>query len=448
MIEAGLTSFKDKHIMLLQGPIGPFFHRFARDLEAVGAQVHKVNFNGGDWLFYPANSILFRGKMEDWPEFFEQSLIRHDIDIVMMFGDCRPLHKTAHQIAQLRGIEVGVFEEGYVRPDFITLERFGANDNSLIPRECEHYHGLMLPELPPVREVGKPFWYGALWANLYYLASTLLWPWFWRYQHHRPLNLFELWPWIRSLWRKWRYAIVQRHLLHDLVTNCSGRYFLVPLQVNNDAQIHFHSGFASVKGFIQYLIHSFAVYAPQDTILVIKHHPMDRGYHDYTRFIATVSRENGVEARVHYVHDLHLPTLFDHARGVVVINSTVGLSAINHDAPTKVCGKALYDMPGLTYQGSLDKFWKEAQSHIINQSLLKKFMNYLITHTQINGSFYKRVKVPDSHAGVCWNMNRVHREPLIKSPNVLIHSAASSKLRFPLDPSIRRALRGTQAKRT
>jgi len=68
----------------------------------------------------------------------------------------------------------------------------------------------------------------------------------------------------------------------------------------------------------------------------------------------------GIAARVHYIHDQHLPTLLEQVRGVVLVNSTVGLSALHHGAPTKVCGHALYDIPGLTYQGTLDQFWSVA----------------------------------------------------------------------------------------
>ena len=59
MLTSSLNQFKGKRILLLQGPVGPFFWRFAKDLEQAGAQVFKVNFNGGDLLFYPSNPFTF-----------------------------------------------------------------------------------------------------------------------------------------------------------------------------------------------------------------------------------------------------------------------------------------------------------------------------------------------------------------------------------------------------
>jgi capsular polysaccharide export protein len=116
-----------------------------------------------------------------------------------------------------------------------------------------------------------------------------------------------------------------------------------------------------------------------------------------------VAREAGIELRVRYIHDQHLPTLLMYAHGVVVINSTVGLSAIHHGAPTKVCGKALYDMPGLTYQGTLDEFWSDALYSKPDQRLYQRFRNYLVAETQLNGSFYKPLKEAGLCAGLIWD---------------------------------------------
>jgi capsular polysaccharide export protein len=204
------------------------------------------------------------------------------------------------------------------------------------------------------------------------------------------------------VFRKWRYAIKERGIQAELATTLAGRYFLVPLQVHNDAQVHVHSHFDSVDAFISHVVLSFAAHAPADTTLVIKHHPMDRGYHDYTRLLKRLARAHGIQDRVRYIHDQHLPTLLSHARGVVVINSTVGLSALHHGTPLKVCGDAIYDMNGLTYQGALDDFWYAAEKVPFNRELFARFQGYLIEHTQLNGSFYKPLTVPEAYAGVVW----------------------------------------------
>jgi len=97
-----------------------------------------------------------------------------------------------------------------------------------------------------------------------------------------------------------------------------------------------------------------------------------------------------------YIHDQHLPSLLKATRGVVVVNSTVGLSALGHGAPVKVCGTALYDIPGLTFQGRLRQFWHFAGQAVPDAQELLRFKRALIRRTQLNGSFYRKLQ------GVPW----------------------------------------------
>jgi capsular polysaccharide export protein len=402
MIANGLEAFSGKRVLLLQSPVGPFFWRFARDLRWVGAQVCKVNFNGGDLLFYPFDAIRFAGRLDQWPEFLDRLISERNIDVILMFGDCRPHHRLARQVANQRGIEIGVFEEGYIRPHYVTLERYGVNGHSQLPKQPLFYLNRDCAEPPPVRRVEDAFWGAALWAILYYVGAALLQPWFRHYVHHRRLSVAEALPWARSFWRKWVYSWRERRIDRALSGPLAGNFFLVPLQVHNDAQIRTHSGFESVERFIHYVTKSFAAHAPADAHLVIKHHPMDRGYHDYRALVRGLASSHGLRGRLHYVHDLHLPTLLQNARGVVVVNSTVGMSALYHGTPLKVCGAAIYDMPGLTFKGSLKDFWAAARDLEVDRELFRRFRSYLIEHTQLNGSFYKRLDLPGSHSGLVW----------------------------------------------
>lgn len=400
MIAQGLSIFKGKKILLLQGPMGPFFRRLASDLQWAGAQVCKVDFCGGDWVFSPAGSIPFRGKEDEWPEFLRRLLRERKIDAVMLFGDCRPIHRLAHQVALWSGLDIWVFEEGYVRPDYITLERFGVNGYSLLPRSPAYFRQATVPVLPAAQKIGHVFAYATGWAMLYYLANALLYPWFCHYRHHRSLSLLEAVPWLRALWRKLAYSVKESGVLPVLTNEWSKKYYLVPLQVHDDAQVRVHSNFDSVEDFIRQVMQSFAHHAPGSTYLVIKHHPMDRGYFDYTRLIEAHAKLSGIEGRVEYIHDQHLPTLLNHALGVVVANSTVGLSALDHGLPVKACKSAIYDMEGLTFQGELDDFWRAALTEHPEPDLLQSFRSYLIKHTQLNGNFYKRLDIPGSSAGL------------------------------------------------
>jgi capsular polysaccharide export protein len=94
-----------------------------------------------------------------------------------------------------------------------------------------------------------------------------------------------------------------------------------------------------------------------------------------------------VSERIFVVHDLYLPTLLEHSRAVVTINSTVGLTALGFGIPTITLGNAIYDIEGLTCRAmKLDDFWSSYEEP--DGALYEKYVNYLIDKTQLNGSFY------------------------------------------------------------
>ncbi|MFM2066186.1 MAG: hypothetical protein RLZZ584_1095 [Pseudomonadota bacterium] len=415
MLNRDLSEFAGKRVLLLQGPVGPFFARLAADLRKVGALVTKVNFNLGDWLFYRHDALNYRGSMTDLPSWLERCMRDYEIDVVFLFGDCRPIHQAARQVSTRLGIEVGVFEEGYVRPDFVTLERHGVNGYSTLSRMAAAYDD-EIEECMPNLAVGNAYWWMVWYGFLYFTFGAIGRLVFPRYRHHRPLSVLEAWPWVRSVWRKHFYRWRERGMQDYLTSQARGRYFLVPLQVFNDAQVIVHSRMEDVSSFIARTMDSFARHAPGDAILVFKHHPMDRGYCDYRRVIDQLAAQHQVRSRVLYIHDQHLPSLLDHARGVIVINSTVGLSALHHGAPTLTCGSALYDIPGLTFQASIDEFWSQAQGARPDPALYRRFRRHLIFHTQLNGSFYRALSQQGSFGGLMWG----DRSPSLDSVQPLV----------------------------
>jgi capsular polysaccharide export protein len=387
---------------MLQGPVGPFFARLAQDLRWAGARVHKINFNGGDLCYFPRGATNFGGRADEFPEFLETLCRELRIDVIMLFGDCRPIHECVRPIADRVGIRVEVFEEGYVRPDYITMETYGVNGHSGLPQSPIFFLNTPAPAPAKPMPVGPSVLWAGLWAFFYYLCAALLRPMFPHYRHHRTLSLLDGARWIRGHWRKYAYQWRERGCIDALVAGNAPPFFLVPLQVHNDAQVRVHSPFAGVQAFVEHVVASFAAHAPQDALLVFKHHPMDRAYSDYRRLLRTLAKAHGLQSRIVYLHDQHLPTLLSHARGVVTINSTTGISAIHHGCPTIALGDAIYRIDGLTAATTLDRFWNEVERHGVHRELYRRFRNQLIHRTQINGNFYRRLQVPGSLAGLNW----------------------------------------------
>jgi capsular polysaccharide export protein len=144
-----------------------------------------------------------------------------------------------------------------------------------------------------------------------------------------------------------------------------------------------------MESFIEHTVCEFSKHAAPDHCLVIKHHPRDRAYRNYKKFLRRLAEQYGLGPRLKYVHDVHLPTLLDHARGTVTMNSTVGLSSLQHRTPVKVLGTAVYNIPGLTFQGSLVDFFRKPGK--VDLDLYHGFTRSLLAQNQLNGSFHRRM---------------------------------------------------------
>ncbi|EKF8996799.1 capsule biosynthesis protein [Campylobacter coli] len=378
--------FSGKTVLLLQGPVGTFFHRLAIKMKKNKTKVFKLNFNGGDFLFYPSGKRC-KCDEKDLENFYENFFKEKKIDAIVMYNDCRLIHAKAIKVARKLGIGIWIFEEGYLRPYCITFEKDGVNANSSLPRDKNFYLSCNILTKESIKEIPGGFKFMAFSAFLYWFFSFLLAPFFNNKLHHRTLYPFEFLFWFRSLYRKYLYKFTEKKL-NQKIYSLEKKYFLAVLQVYSDTQIKYHYK-KSIEDFIEELILSFANHARAKSYLVFKHHPMDRGYRNYSKLIDELCQKYHVEGRIFYVHDTYLPTLLKNALGCITINSTVGLSAILEGCPTKVCGNAFYNFEDLAYPKKLQFFWREAHAYKPNPNLVLNFKNYLLNTNQFNGNFYK-----------------------------------------------------------
>jgi capsular polysaccharide export protein len=378
-----------RHTLLLQGPMGPFFSLLADTLRTHGQTVWKVNFNGGDDFFYRGEEVIrFKDPMEAWPERVRGLMQQHRIDAIVLFGQSRQMHEMAIAEARSLGVTIYVFEEGYVRPDYVTLEVGGVNAHSNVPRNRDFYTSIDPDPIPLPVPTHQEFNQLAGYAMAYALARCLTHRAYPHYRHHRSLAPVKVGvKWLRGGFRKWRYRYQERdHLAELCAPERHKRWFLAPLQVYNDSQIRRHSPYRDVGQFIETVLESFAAHAPPDTWMVFKHHPLDRPYSDYTALISERADALGIADRVRYLHDQHLPTLLKHALGVVTVNSTTGLQALYHGTPVTTLGDCIYAVEGLVHPGPLDAFWGSPGT--VDTALFQRFRAYLVRETQLNASFY------------------------------------------------------------
>ncbi|NNP69402.1 capsular biosynthesis protein [Acinetobacter sp. Ac_5812] len=377
-----------KKVLLLQGPIGSFFTDLSDWLATKQIECFKINFNAGDWRYYNRRPNIwhYQKKAEYFETWLSEKVEKNQIDALVCFGDCRFYHQKACRIAQRLNIKFYVFEEGYIRPDYLTFEAGGVNnfsnfqqrfleqkDKGSLELHCKasenHYH----------RMIWNGFQYYLCWALLFWLYPF--------YQHHRGYNpIQEFGYWTVSMLRRFRNSLTEPRRFESFIQQHDLNYFIFTLQVHNDSQVRIHSHYKDVRDCIDEVITSFAQHAEQEKHLVLKHHPMDRGYRHYGQLIKEISKKLGVEDRVHYFCDIHLPTLLKHGLGLVTINSTTGIQALYHHLPVKTLGHSLYDLPGLTAQMDLDQFWQNPQAP--NGAVFRVFREKLIEITQLNGAYY------------------------------------------------------------
>jgi len=389
MTIGNIGNIKDANILLLQGPIGPFFKKLDYQLRKGGAKTYRIGLNMGDALFsYRDNYIGYHGSQDEWGEYIEHYLVENNISRMFIFGDCRYYQSVARQMATRLNIGVFVFEEGYVRPHYITLEKHGVNDYSRIPRERAFYDEITLAEIPePDDTTPNPIYNWGI-VIFYYFIAKVFHFYYKNYVHHREYSAMkELFWGLRSLARKPFYVQRDKRYIPLISGAWSKQYFFVPLQTHNDFQILQHSNYGSLEKFLIQVLESFAQHAAKEDKLIFKHHPLDRGRKDYTSFIEEQALELSIKNRILIVHDLHLPTCLQNAKGTVTINSTVGLSSLYHGTATKCLGNAIYDIDGLTCKHiSLDEFWMNFKTP--DRVLYQKFRQYIIQETQLNGNFY------------------------------------------------------------
>jgi capsular polysaccharide export protein len=388
-----LTLRPEQRVFLfLQGPHGPFFRQLSRALEDSGARVLRVGFNRGDHVFWPdrRSYIAQTGALEGWPGSIAAILADRGITDLVVYGDTRPIHAAAIAEAERRGITVHVFEEGYLRPHWVTYERGGANGHSplmamtiddmrraLEGSDMEHAEA-------PARwgTLRQHVFYGALYHGLVLLANR-------RYaavKPHRELS-------VRQEFRLYlkRLALMPWHWLDRVaatrvILRGTYPYHLALLQLEHDASFRDHGPFASQTEFVEKVIAGFAAGAPAHHHLVFKAHPLEDGRAPLVTSIQRAARRFGIGDRVHFVRGGKLAPLLDGARSAVTVNSTSAQQALWRGLPLKCFGAAVYRKPELVSDQPLADFFADPQRP--DTAAYRVFRQYLLRTSQVPGSYY------------------------------------------------------------
>ncbi|MBO9472561.1 capsular biosynthesis protein [Shimia sp. R10_1] len=386
------TTGVDRTFLFLQGPHGPFFAALGRMLCRSGAEVWRVGFNAGDHAFWrPRNRYIpFRDTLENWPSKFETILTEKAVTDIVLYGDTRPIHALAVKIAQSRGVNIHVFEEGYLRPYWVTYERGGSNGNSRLMdmtiAEMERALELsdMEAPLPPAHwgDTRHHVFYGALYHWFVMFTNQA-------YRNFRPHRALPVTREFRLYLQ--RLLMMPAHALERRLATLRIRYggfpyHLALLQLEHDSSFQAHSPFDSMTDFLTLVIENFAAGAPQHHHLVFKAHPLEDGRVPLRREIRRLARLHKVADRVHYVRGGKLAQLLNDARSAVTVNSTAAQQVLWRGIPLKAFGSAVYDQPEFVSKQPLADFFAGASRP--DNRAYKTYRRYLLETSQVPGGFY------------------------------------------------------------
>ena len=377
--------------LFLQSHPSFFGRAVIRHMREQGHSCHVINFYLGDWFFRRGTgAVNYKGKLRDWPAYLTGFIEQHGITDIIYYADQRPYHRAARQIARTRGIECYAYEFGYLRPDFITLERGGMGAFSHFPNDPDQIEALAaaLPDQAPKGNYPYTFGDEAVNEVFYHLVPWLM-PFLFR--HYRRDRLYSpLWeymsylPKILSQKRRNRKA----NALIAQLAQAGTPYHTVIMQMQGDYQVRRASTYADLTVMIDQVLGSFAAHAGPDQHIIFKLHPLENMLRDWPGVIRQSAATLGLAERVHVIDGGDLGALYRGASGVVLLNSTAGLTALMLAVPVKALGIAIYDMPRLTHQGPLDSFWTAPERP--QPQTVAAFKKLLLASVQVKGNFLTR----------------------------------------------------------
>jgi len=380
-----------QNFLFLQVDTSWFAAELADALAAGGHGVAKVHLCAGDLLFWRRRAALsFRGSASAWPRFVGAVMDRLAITDLLLTGEQRPYHRAAIAEARARNIAVTIHDLGYLRPDWIAFEPDGMGTWSRFPRSPEAVAALAR-DAPPVDlalRFADSFVAQATGDVAFHVATAAGWFLFPHYRTFQPPGHLRgyLGTLRRLLGARRRAALANRRLAE--LTRSRTPTFLFAMQMEADFSLRSYSPFEDMETPLRQAIASFARFAPADAALVVKLHPHDPGLRPWVRLVADAAAAAGAATRIHVIDGGALDGLLTQVRGVVTVNSTVGIWTLRAGKPVLALGDAIYAMPGLVHQGGIDDFWTAPS--LPDPALVEQFLRAIADLLHVRGVFYRR----------------------------------------------------------
>ncbi len=383
---------KTRRFLFLQGPHGPFFSSLARRLQHAGSGISRVGFNRGDAVFWRRNPGFhaYHGASDDWGDWLKHYANREEITDVVCYGASRPIHVAARQAARESGLTLHAFEEGYLRPYWITYERGGTNaDSPLVDLglgEIRAALGSSALSLRPAPDRWGDMRQHVFWGAVYHallLADRRSFPAFQPHRQPGPDAEFALY--LRHLLAMPARRI-RRRISTYRVRRGSFPYHVALLQLAHDANFRDNSSFGSQAEFLSVVFGAFAGGAPGHHHLVVKAHPLEDGREPLLPLVNSLAAAHGMADRVHFLTGGKLAKLLDDAESAVTVNSTAAEQVLWRGLPLKAFGRAVFNRPEFVSDQSLKNFFAAPEPPDL--SSYQDYRQFLLQTSQIPGGYY------------------------------------------------------------
>ena len=260
-----ISTRKEKpRVVLLQGPVGPFFRRLHRFLERHGFEVLRICFDAGDRFFACGTEChVYSGGRQEWESWFSEFVSLADPDHVVYLRrrardpSCSPLRRGS-----VRSQRDRARRRLYPSRDSSPWSEAPTTPLRPLPGSCRRTVSMPSRWIcrGPISRASAACAFTALSTTRFACSSAAGRN---RELFHRRFNiLHEAFAWVRNYWRRAMHLRRNFSAIERLLEHHHGQYFIVPLQVAADSQMaQAARGWNSVR-LIDAVLASFAQHAP------------------------------------------------------------------------------------------------------------------------------------------------------------------------------------------
>jgi capsule polysaccharide modification protein KpsS len=402
----------------------PFICQLSRYLAARGYEPHFASFLPREQLWlrknniranpnsvyavrnYPIRENLFDAQQIDEilgfaiqksggkRQFWEERLLRvasvlsdvldsHEFDAVVIWNGEDFVGKALTLLARRRGIKTVFGENGYF-PNTLQFDLDGVNVHSSVTnlRFADILQALQEPEPGGGARGGRDARLGELrplaWTD--FLRCFVARKSDLRYYRHFPEHRGG--SWFTSQWLRIKRSLVphDRHSVPE-------KFILIPFQVHDDTQILLNSRhFKTMEEFFQFCHAAIKRNFGDEYRIVVKEHPEDLCRHSYARL-----RHKYPD--VLWFRKCRIEPLLERAAYVFVVNSSVGLQALQRGKPTLVFGESFYSKNEIVFRvedpARIDEVIAQARRGMTpdRKDNIEKFIRFLNERYFVSGGW-------------------------------------------------------------